>query len=66
MKQLSPRDVLAYSVTAPHLAGGLIVHNGRVVMTQTLVRFMGGWTLWQVLKYCDWRGWVLQQERLPI
>lgn len=67
--QITSADVLAYSVTTPDINGGgsmFILHNGRVTYMQTPLKFMGGWSLWQVIGYCRTRRWLLEQTKVPV
>lgn len=62
---------LMYEITGPHYSGHFPEHfaarfvlkDGRVAGGQDALKFMAGWNLWQVIKYCEHRGWVFEQVK---
>lgn len=48
-----------YQVIAGHHCSGLIVFGGKVIEAPPIVKYMRGWTIAQVRRYCEEKRWRL-------
>lgn len=56
--------LMIYEITAPDFNAGFILWYGHVrAGTSDRIKFMRGWHLYQVRKYCQHRGWIIQQAK---
>jgi len=51
------RIEIVASIDAPHFNAGIVLRNDRVIEAADVVRYMKGWTRYQVREYCARKGW---------
>jgi hypothetical protein len=49
-------EILA-CIDAPHIFGGIVLRNDRVVVAADIIRYMRGWSRDRVRNYCSEKGW---------
>lgn len=53
--------VEGYRITAPHFCAGFEVVDGLVVRTAPILKYMQGYTLYWVMRYCLTKQWYLER-----
>jgi len=46
-------------ITAPHFVAGLVIEEGSVKRVAPIIKYMRGYTIEKVRKYCERKGWTL-------
>ena len=49
-----------YQITAPHFCAGFIRVNGVVGVAAPIIKYMVGWPIGKVRRYCEMKGWRLE------
>lgn len=52
-----------FRIEAPHFVAGLITTHRRVTEAAPITKYMVGWDITKVLKYCQTKEWRLQYVR---
>lgn len=47
-------------IVAPHFVAGLVVAGCEVSETAPILRYMLDWPIWEVIDYCDRKGWKVE------
>lgn len=55
-------------ITAPHFCAGVQVSLPNLGVTETapILRYMKGWTVFEVENYCDKKGWTYEYRTIHL
>lgn len=53
-------DMHLYQITSSHFCAGIVRVNGVVKIAAPIVKYMTGWPIGKVRRYCEQKGWGLE------